>query len=360
LGLYCRFVAMHAQAETYTGLPAATSSTGNMDSPRSSLKAFSQSHGTTAGVDTLPVGHRSQAGFERRVAWLEEDVALLHRRLRDERGEGAGANNGGNDSNGLRMITARVDDELEKERQTRELLEARVERLEDRITKEKRERELQLNSFSTELETVMRSLIDRIDMGLSSSTASALQAAGIGAFDRTDDTEARLRTLIKRVDEGLSAGALALQDQLVGAAEPLNLGRDRVKAGAAHDEPDEAPTESNSDQLIASWDRLRQENRVLREHQQKHMRARSPVAVGSHASPVFTAARTSTVVGVGAVGPGTGRCIVTPQHCFSQPGVVVPQGGPPSTVTIGSHMLAPGGRRSCDQIRGHSPTRPRV
>lgn len=349
-------MAMHSQTEPYSGLPAAPSSTGIMDSPRSSLKAFSQSHGTNVGgSDDLPAGHRSQAGFERRVAWLEEDVALLHRRLRDERGDGTATNNAGNDSNGLRMITARVDDELEKERHTRELLEARVDRLEERIVKEKRERELQLNSFSTELETVMRSLIDRIDMGLSSTTANALQAAGFSAFDRSDDTEARLRTLIKRVDEGLTAGAVALQDSLV-STDSANLGRDRLKAPAAHDEPDEAP--ESSDALIASWDRLRQENRVLREHQQKHMRARSPVTVGSHVSPVFTSSRTSTVMPVSTV--GTGRCIVTPQHCFSQPSVMVPQGGAPATVAIGSHVLAPGGRRSCEQIRGVSPNRPRV
>jgi len=277
--------------------------------------------------------------------------------LRDERGDGTGANSVGKEPNGSRMVTAW--DELEKERHTRELLEARVDRLEERIVKEKRERELQLNSFSTELETVMRSLIDRIDMGLSSSAANALQAAGFSTVDRTDDTEARLRTLIKRVDEGLTAGAAALQDQLlVGPAEAVNTGRDRLRVGAVHDEPDEVLADPSSDQLIASWDRLRQENRVLREHQQKHMRARSPVAVGSHVSPVFTAGRTNTVVGVGPV--GTGRCIVTSQHCVPQPSVIVPAGGPAPTVALGSHVLAPGGRRSCDQIRGVSPNRPRV
>lgn len=141
--------------------------------------------------------------FERRVAWLEEDVAVLHRRLRDEVGE---ANAGAAGEAGLRALMARLDGELSAERRARETLGSRMIALEQRIEEERKERELQLRSFSSELETTVRSLITRIDDSLSTG-ASTMR-------DRTEQTEVRLRTLIQRVDEGLSVGAYDLQDTL--------------------------------------------------------------------------------------------------------------------------------------------------
>lgn len=145
-------------------------------------------------------------GFERRVAWLEEDVAVLHRRLRDECNESSNAGPGAAGDSGLRALVARLDGELAAERRSREVMEARMNQLEDCIRHERKEREAQLRAFSNELETTMRGLIGRIDESLSAGAASMRE--------RTDVTEARLRGLIKRVDEGLSAGAAALQDTL--------------------------------------------------------------------------------------------------------------------------------------------------
>mmetsp|Transcript_23296 Transcript_23296/g.42696 ORF Transcript_23296/g.42696 Transcript_23296/m.42696 type:complete len:365 (+) Transcript_23296:1-1095(+) len=242
---------------------------GVTDSPRSSLKAFPQ--GALSENTTATSGQTGQAGFERRVAWLEEDVAVLHRRLRDECGDGVAGVGGAAGDSGLRALVARLDGELSAERRAREQLEARMINLEEAIRHERKEREAQLRGFSTELETTMRGLIGRIDEGLSAGAAAMRE--------RTDATEARLRSLIRRVDEGLSAGAAALQDTLsaTGALTVLNEmqeqsggipGLQQLMAQTAPGvRPDEvafmgeqAPVEN-----IQSYEQLRQENLRLRE-----------------------------------------------------------------------------------------------
>lgn len=147
---------------------------------------------------------RQQGGIDRRIAWLEEDVMVLHRRLRDECSEGS-EGTAANDP-GLRALVARLDGDLATEKRSRESVEARIRTLEHSIIAERHDREAQIRSFSSELETTMRGLIGRIDDGLSAGAAAMRE--------RTEQTETRLRTLIKRVDEGLSAGAAALQDTL--------------------------------------------------------------------------------------------------------------------------------------------------
>lgn len=194
---------------------------------------------------------RAGAGFERRVAWLEEDVAVLHRRLRDECGEGSNAGGSAAGDLGLRGLVARLDGELASERRAREVLEARVHHLDDRIFQESLDRKTQLESFSNELEDTMRALIRRIDDGLSASTTAMAE--------RTGQTEDRLRTLLQRVDEGLSAGAAALQDTLTQAGPKLTNGYETEAPQT------EAPqTDADAENLIQAWDELRQENEQLR------------------------------------------------------------------------------------------------
>ena len=60
-------------------------------------------------------------GFERRVAWLEEDVAVLHKRLRDDCNESSSAGTGAAGDSGLRALVARLDGELAAERRSREV-----------------------------------------------------------------------------------------------------------------------------------------------------------------------------------------------------------------------------------------------
>ncbi|CAE8610749.1 unnamed protein product, partial [Polarella glacialis] len=177
---------------------------------RSGIGYPAKGQGSTSAVSDLntsvgdfPRQPAQAGGVERRVAWLEEDVAVLHRRLRDECGEGQGGASG---DPGLRALVARLDGELASERRSREQLEARIDALEESSKRENKEREVQLRNFAVDLESTMRGLIGRIDEGLSVG-ASAMR-------ERTDQTEVRLRTLIKRVDEGLSAGAAALQDTI--------------------------------------------------------------------------------------------------------------------------------------------------
>mmetsp|Transcript_37806 Transcript_37806/g.46847 ORF Transcript_37806/g.46847 Transcript_37806/m.46847 type:complete len:322 (-) Transcript_37806:131-1096(-) len=157
------------------------------------------------------MSHQTQP-LERRVAWLEEDVAVIHRRVKLECGEIGNGNAAAADS-GLRQLVLRLDGELAAERRARQLLEARMTSLEASMKKDKIDREAHLKGFSTELEGVMRGLIGRIDEGLSAGAASMKE--------RTDQTEVRMRRLINRVDEGLTAGAAALKDSLTNPGEKL-------------------------------------------------------------------------------------------------------------------------------------------
>lgn len=166
-------------------------------------------------IDACAIGERNysigsqpcrKAGFERRVAWLEEDVAVLRRRLRDECDDGGGNMGGACDDLSLSALVQRLDDQVAGERRARESLQTRMNQLEDAIMLERKEREVQLRGFSAELEATMRGLIGRIDGGISACAASMRE--------RSDETETRLRSLIRRVDEGLSAGAAALQDTI--------------------------------------------------------------------------------------------------------------------------------------------------
>jgi len=172
------------------------------ESPRSSTAGFAAggpgSDGNTS-VQGAPYS-RQQAGFDRRIAWLEEDVAMLHRRFRDDTDGGAGGDDG------FRAWMSRMDAEITEERAARARLEARLDGMLEMLAMERRERQAQLKNFSSELEHTLRDLIGRIDDGLSvGASASAVSA---------DATEERLRTLIKRIDEGLLTGAAALQDTL--------------------------------------------------------------------------------------------------------------------------------------------------
>eukprot|EP00439_Symbiodinium_sp_Y106_P065849 s2366_g10.t1 len=154
---------------------------------------------------------RQSANVERRIAWLEEDVAVLHRRVKAECSDLGGV---AGDS-GLRALVARLDGELAQERRMRELLEARMVTVEENLQSERKDREASISQLSSDLNTTMKGsqrlpvvqLFDgRIDEGLSQGAAAMRE--------RTDQTKVRLHSLIKRVDEGLTAGAAALQDSL--------------------------------------------------------------------------------------------------------------------------------------------------
>lgn len=156
------------------------------------------------------VGTRAQISVERRVAWLEEDVAVLHRRMRD--GDGENASNAGNagsrEDGGVRVLISRLDGEILAERRTREGLEMRLASVEELLRQERMERETQLRSFSVELETTMKGLISRIDEGLN------LNTTGITRHTAVETSEDRIRNLITRVDKGLSQGMAQLQNTL--------------------------------------------------------------------------------------------------------------------------------------------------
>lgn len=184
---------------------------------------ISDSNTTVGGASAS----RQQLGFERRVAWLEEDVSVLHRRLQGECGDnGLGGAAG---DQGLRALVARLDGELSAERRARESMEARLASVEATLREERAERDAQMNAFSGELEVTLRGLIGRIDDGLS------LGASRVR--ERTDETESRLQRLISRVDEGLSAGAVALQETLCVTEASMELSRPRSPRPARPQSP---------------------------------------------------------------------------------------------------------------------------
>lgn len=172
---------------------------------------------TTSVGSTSALGGRQQAGYERRLSWLEEDVQMLQRRLRDEVGDPLSAGTG---DSGLRQLVARLDGELAAERREREDVQERLTALEQALTRETTERESRLHGFSKELQTTMQALIGRIDESLFKS-ASTMR-------EKQEATESRLRSLIQRVDKGLTEGVASLKDTIesqsdVAAMVPASL-----------------------------------------------------------------------------------------------------------------------------------------
>jgi len=163
------------------------------------MKAMTASSQAGSDLNTS-TGTRQNASVERRVAWLEEDVAVLHRRVKTEVGEIGGA---AGDS-GLRAVVGRLHNELAQERHLRELQEARLSSMEEQLKREQRNREASMAALSKELETMVKQLIGRIDQGLSFSANSMKE--------RTEQTEMRMRSMLQRVDEGLIAAA-AIQEE---------------------------------------------------------------------------------------------------------------------------------------------------
>lgn len=148
----------------------------------------------------------NKASVERRVAWLEEEVAVMQHRLRDvyTSGVGGGMTRGADGDARLRELVARLDGDLEDEKQTRKALEERVDTAEG-----------QLQTFATELERTMSDIIRRIDRSMSATATS------VAVSDPQTHTEAKIRTLIQRVDQGLLAGVSALQETLPSPLGPM-------------------------------------------------------------------------------------------------------------------------------------------
>jgi len=193
-----------------TASGAGTSGVGGLGGPGSQQAAIG------GGAAAATVG---SSAVERRMAWLEEDVSVLHRRIQEREASAPSESACGNEAGaagdqGLRALVARLDGELAAERHARESLEARIAKMELTIREDRASRDGQMRAFSAELEVTLRGLIGRIDDGLSMGASKVRE--------RTEETESRLQRLIHRVDEGLSAGAAALQDTLNAAeASPM-------------------------------------------------------------------------------------------------------------------------------------------
>jgi len=139
---------------------------------------------------------RRQESFERRIAWLEEDVAMLHRRLRDECKEGNIDNTGdpaAKSDHNIVQLVKHLDEKLAAEGLARQELGARVLSVENGLTLESCERKDTLSGFSLELQTAIQAVIEKIDQGLTRGAATVRE--------QTQSTEERIRFMMKKVNQ---------------------------------------------------------------------------------------------------------------------------------------------------------------
>lgn len=247
----------------------------------SEKQAVSELNTTVGGAS------RQQVGLERRVQWLEEDVSVLHRRLRDECGDATGASGGVAGDSGLRTLVARLDGELAQEKRNRATLEARLKALEETILQERSDRTVQMDVFQSELSSTMASLCARIDQGLMTGAAAIR--------DRTDQTETRLRSLIKRVDEGLQTGANALQETLSSTAQTGSDLKGGRRSPARKEEIVPSMTPQAGERLGPSMGQLKTEGQRLERHMQSGFRSPSQLAQSPNRSTNMTPAATPSL-----------------------------------------------------------------
>jgi len=164
----------------------------------SSARLIPRSNTSVTEVSTVPsTTLRRQESFERRIACLEEDVAMLHRRLRVEFKEGNIDNTGDHaaaksDHNIIQLVE-HLDEKLAAESLARQELGARVLAVEKGLTLESSERKDTLSGFSLELQTAIQSVIEKIDQGLTVGAATVRE--------QTQSTEERIRFMMKKVNQ---------------------------------------------------------------------------------------------------------------------------------------------------------------
>jgi len=167
----------------------------------SSARLIPRSNTSVTEVSTVPsTTLRRQESFERRIACLEEDVAMLHRRLRVEFKEGNIDNTGDHaaaksDHNIIQLVE-HLDEKLAAESLARQELGARVLAVENGLTLESCERKDTLSGFSLELQTAIQSVIEKIDQGLNVGAASVRE--------QTQSTGERIRFMMKKVNQSYS------------------------------------------------------------------------------------------------------------------------------------------------------------
>lgn len=308
-------------------------------------QAMSETNTTVGAASDL--GSRAQLGFERRLAWLEEDVTVLHRRLRDECGEGGPGTALGDQ--GLRALVMRLDAELSSERRARENLEGKVACFQDALLKQRKEVEAQIRHSTVQMESMMGNLFEKIDKGLSTGAANLRHS--------TEETELRLRNLMSTLDESgeyasspggaasgaapgrrspltASAGAAARlgsprrQGQSAGTPLTAQQQQQQQRAGGQQ-RPQQSPATvdaaNSANDLQQSYDRLRQENAWLREQRARIQGATATPGAGATPSATPSLAYPSTLQV-----PGTG---------LSQPAAGGRPTGIASPVTVGATVM---------------------
>mmetsp|Transcript_41081 Transcript_41081/g.113163 ORF Transcript_41081/g.113163 Transcript_41081/m.113163 type:complete len:617 (-) Transcript_41081:143-1993(-) len=168
-----------------------------------SLKSGQSAHsGGSTGTSQVGLQH----ALERRMEWLEEDIGVTQRRLRDTfgLGPGGGCKEGAPGVASLQAIALRLEAELAEERRWRDGLEAQVAQMEESLRLERANRGEALQRVSAEFGDTLKGLVDRIDTGLAEETRLLNL--------RASATEKALQDLVTRVERGLASGT-----------KPLNL-----------------------------------------------------------------------------------------------------------------------------------------
>mmetsp|Transcript_8040 Transcript_8040/g.17981 ORF Transcript_8040/g.17981 Transcript_8040/m.17981 type:complete len:357 (+) Transcript_8040:80-1150(+) len=175
----------------------------------------------TSNCDTMSVGSRPSSRdtggtgtaaqeeknvYERRLAWLEEDLGVLHTRVRDslERASGDGTGNGSR-SSAMQSLVEKLMQELQEERRWRTELEGQVSQIEELLKQERAHRERAVAATFNEIEDVIKELSSRVEQGVASAT-NALN-------ERASKTEATLKDLMTTVEAGLNTSTESLRRQ---------------------------------------------------------------------------------------------------------------------------------------------------
>ncbi|CAK0847341.1 unnamed protein product [Prorocentrum cordatum] len=279
---------------------------------------------TTSASSAVGASTGPPAGLERRVAWLEEDVAVLHRRQRDECGVAEG--HSACSDLALYELVRRLDGELRAERRAREALEARQRTLEEALRSEQQARESHLRSVSAELRATVDELVQRVDRGLcagvatswASQRSSCARCSSVWTSPRAGGAPPAAPAARRPRSPARALAARGQSPERFSAPCTENAAA-RLAACPAR-AVGEGPMMSNPDQLIHDWDELRQENLRLRELRAQQLRA----AAAPGGEPPRGAATPQ-----GAPGPAAGEGLtplVTP--CLAQPSTLqVPGSG---------------------------------
>eukprot|EP00929_Paragymnodinium_shiwhaense_P015096 TRINITY_DN12310_c0_g1_i1.p1 TRINITY_DN12310_c0_g1~~TRINITY_DN12310_c0_g1_i1.p1 ORF type:complete len:304 (-),score=49.24 TRINITY_DN12310_c0_g1_i1:191-1102(-) len=154
--------------------------------------------------------------LERRLEWIEEDLSVTQRRLRDTLGMEPRPGQDEPICEDLKALAHRLEVELAEERKWRMSLDEQLTQVESLLKNERAARSEAIKRLTNDLETSMKALVERID--------TSLKAVGLQQSEKAKQSEEALLALIKRVEAGATFAQNVRQYAAASApATPLTL-----------------------------------------------------------------------------------------------------------------------------------------